>query len=33
MVKGTLMGNMNDANGKYSVVVPDRKAVLVFYDT
>ena len=37
MVKGTLNGVVTDANGKYSITVSDRNAVLVFsfvgYDT
>ncbi len=30
MVKGTTIGSLSDANGKFSVNVPDRKAILSF---
>ena len=30
MVKGTLTGSATDANGRYTIAVPDRDAVLVF---
>ena len=30
MVKGTQIGNVTDVNGKYTITVPNREAVLVF---
>ena len=30
LVKGTTVGAMSDINGKYSITVPDQKAVIVF---
>ena len=30
VVKGTAMGTITDANGHYSIIVPDENAVLVF---